>query len=104
MEPNDDFELRRLLREWHVPDAPDSLRPPRGLRPPSPWTSWLRRDIRIPVPVAVALAVLLVWLGTTVTRDRAAPAVPPTTTDDLRGFEPVNAVNVRIERRGDATR
>lgn len=104
MEPNDDLELRRLLREWQVPDAPDSLRPPRGLRPSSPWTSWLRRDIRIPVPVAVALAVLLVWLGTTVARDRTAPTVSPTSTDDLRGFEPVNAVNVRIERRGDATR
>lgn len=107
MEPSDDPELRRVLREWQVPDAPPALLPPPVTRPSSVWTSWLRTDIRVPVPVAVAVAILVIWLVASGSRERTSPVSPvvrPASADDLRGFEPVNAVNVRIERSGDAAR
>lgn len=104
MEPDDDRELSRLLREWQVPDAPASLVPPHRLRQRSAWPSWIRREIRVPVPVALALSVVLMWLAATVARDRAAGGVEPSTVDDLRGFDPVGTVNVRIERTADEDR
>jgi len=60
----DDRELDAVLAEWRVPEAPERMRqaifPPEG--------SWWRRlwsaSIRVPLPVAVGLALLLalaVW-------------------------------------------
>lgn len=104
MEHDDDRELRRVLRTWHVPDAPDSLTPPTHLRQGPVWRSWLRRDIRVPVPVALVLSAVLLWLVATVALDREGNGVEPGTADDLRGFQPVSAVNVRIDRSADEGR
>lgn len=104
MEPNDDLDLRRVLREWQVPDAPASLHvAPRTNRWPT-WLSWLTRDIRVPVPVAIVLGIVVAWLIATGSVGAGDTAPRPANVDDLRGFEPVNTVNVRIERRSDAPR
>ena len=58
----DDNELNGLLREWRAPDAPPSLRPPRARES---WLRWLvAGTIRVPVPVALAVALLVTgWAG-----------------------------------------
>jgi hypothetical protein len=102
MEPADDPRLKRLLHEWQVPNAPDTL-DQRVFRQPRPWWRILVTSrVRVPLPVAVAVSVLLVWLATLAVRDRLPDVEPNGTTYDLRGFQPVNSVNVRIERSSDA--
>jgi hypothetical protein len=65
MEPLDDPELDALLRQWQAPAVPDSLaRRIRVARRGSWWKWLLTGSIRIPVPVAVLLAcILLVMLA-----------------------------------------
>jgi hypothetical protein len=64
MEPNNDPQLRSLLREWHAPETPASLER-RVLSPRDSWWHFLLRGyIRVPVPVVCCLAVLMatgVW-------------------------------------------
>jgi hypothetical protein len=103
MNTNDDEELRQVLREWRVPDAPDSLVPHVTTRPLGGWRAWLAGSVRVPVPVAVLFCIALLWLAVAGLRDQS-PTAAPANADDLRGFEPVNAVNVRIERSGHANR
>ena len=104
MEPGNDPQLRRLLREWSVPNAPISL-DVRELGRPKPWWRHLMSArIRVPLPVAVAVSVLLVWLAVLTAVDRLRPVEPAGTIDDLRGFQPVSSVNVRVERSTDASR
>jgi hypothetical protein len=104
MEPGNDPRLKRLLHEWHVPDAPDALEQ-RVFGQPRPWWRILMSSrVRIPLPVAIAFSVALVWLAVVAVRDRVPPLEPVGTTHDLRGFQPVNSVGVRIERSSDATR
>ena len=63
MEPNDDPQLRNLLREWPTPGIPRSLEE-RVLRPHRSWSSFLLRgSIRVPVPVVYCLIVLLIVAG-----------------------------------------
>ena len=93
----DDNELNGLLREWRAPDAPPSLRPPRARES---WGRWLMAGtIRVPVPVALAVALLVTgWAGWM----RAdAPASEPSAprrsgevaryplTGDLQGYDAV---------------
>jgi len=62
MEPNDP-ELRNLLREWQTPAISGALED-RVLRPRRNWSSFLVRGyIRVPLPVAYCLVVLLVVAG-----------------------------------------
>ncbi len=65
---HDDAQLRGLLREWQVPDAPASLAQRvleaqrvlgSRVKPARWWHFLLSGYIRVPVPVACALAVLL---------------------------------------------
>jgi len=68
MEPNDDRELRSLLREWQVPSIPSSLEE-RVLAVRRPWWRFLLNGyIRVPVPLACCIALLLtaaeVWRWT----------------------------------------
>ena len=59
MEPNDS-DLRELLREWKVPDAPPALES-RVLKRPRSWLGvLLHGSIRVPVPVACGLAILMI--------------------------------------------
>lgn len=59
----DEEELNRLLREWEAPAAPGDLRP-RPARPPL-WRWLLTGSIRVPVPAALAvvLVVPFFWTG-----------------------------------------
>ncbi len=100
MEHGDDRELRELLRVWSVPDAPPSL-DRKVLAGHSGREAWWRflltGSIRIPVPVGLAFAaVLLVLLGGLV-RQRTAPAPAPAAVS-LVDFRPVNDLNVRVIR------
>jgi len=97
MENDDDSKLSELLREWRVPDAPRPL-DERVLGPHKPWWRFLLTgSIRIPVPVGVALAVLLFWMAGALLRPRpAAESASPSL--DLVQFRPVHDLNVRVIR------
>ena len=104
MEPGNDPRLKRLLQEWRAPNAPDALEQ-RVFGQPRPWWRILMgARVRIPLPVAIAFSVALVWLTVLAVRDHRPAMEPPGTTYDLRGFQPVNSVSVRIERSSDAIR
>jgi hypothetical protein len=101
MEPLDDHELNRLLREWRAPNAPSHLRAPR--RPAQAWWRWLvTGTIRIPVPVGLAAAVALVlaWIYTDGrTSSQPAIAQPPVIEQpvvSLADFRPVDEVELRV--------
>ena len=103
MEPGNDPGLKRLLRECHVPNAPEGLEDRVFGRRRPWWRIVMSSRVRIPLPIAVAFSVALLWLAVTVVRDRVPGLEPADATYDLRGFQPVNSVHVRIERRSDAT-
>jgi hypothetical protein len=97
MENNDDPKLRELLREWRAPGAPRSLdERVRGLRKPR-WTFLLTGSIQVPVPVGLAIAVVLLMMGAALFNKRPqAGATAPTVS--LSDFRPVHDVNVRVIR------
>jgi hypothetical protein len=89
MEPLDENELNRLLRQWEAPPAPQTLRQ-RVLPQRRPGWNWLLRGtVRVPIPVAIAIALLLgFWIY------HSRPAAPPQTavqpgTVSLIDFTPV---------------
>lgn len=123
MEPLDDKELNRLLRQWEAPAAPASLRSPirhRRLR----WL-WSGR-IQLPVPVGAAIVIAVAfWIyssrtapafvtpspgeagntiaspATTVPASPDPPAAIPATTRTaesaaLSGFRPVRQLELKI--------
>ena len=94
MEPKDDPQLSRLLKEWKVPDAPASLEN-RVLQRPVPW--W-RRSIQIPVPVGMCAAIALIVLARLVIRQRPAMPGAHVAEFSLRDYRPVKNTNVRIIR------
>src|SRR5262245_42183471 len=99
MESNNDPQLKRLLKEWQVSNAPEHLeRRVLGQLTRPWWRILMTARIRIPVPVAVATAAALVWLAILVLRTAVPVSAPPAPGIDLRGFQPVDYVNVRIER------
>ena len=104
MEHGEDRELRELLREWRVSDAPPLLdrRVLGGYHASREawWWFLLTESIRIPVPVGLALAVLLVLLGGLMRR-RPAPASAPSTVS-LVDFRPVSDLNVRVIRQHES--
>jgi hypothetical protein len=74
MEPNDP-QLRDLLREWPAPPIPPALEK-RVLSKTGPgWRFFFRGYIRVPVPLACALAVLMMTAGWWLAR-QTAPAAP----------------------------
>ncbi|SRR5579883_372301 len=97
MEPDDDKDLHKLLKEWQVPDAPRSL-DERVLRKRQAW--WrilLTGSIRIPVPVALAAAVILIAMATVLLRPHKT-APEPASSVSLEDFRPVKDLNVRVIR------
>jgi hypothetical protein len=103
MEPGNDRQLKHLLDEWRVPNAPDALEQ-RLFRKVKPWwRNLMTSHVRVPFPVAIAFFVAMAWLAVVAVRDRMPVSEPLNTPYDLRGFQPVNSVNVRIERNSDAT-
>jgi hypothetical protein len=103
MEPGNDPRLKRLLHEWRVPDAPDTLEKRCSVgRTVVAISDGLARSR----PVAGRRCFLrgLVWLAVLAVRDDRPAVEPLSTSYDLRGFQPVKSVHVRIERSSDATR
>ena len=72
MEPENDSELRGLLKEWTAPPLPLSLEK-RVLRK-SWWRVLLGGYIRVPIPVACGLAILMIAAASH--RARPQPASP----------------------------
>lgn len=66
MQPNDDFRnedsrLSEVLQEWQAPGAPQSLEQ-RVLPHKDPWWRFLVAGyIRVPVPVACGVAILMIF-------------------------------------------
>lgn len=96
MEPIDEKELSQLLRRWKAPEAPSSLTR-RVLPRKSAWRWLLTGSIRIPVPLGVAVAVILaVWM---MLDRRPAPepiAQPVSSSITLADFQPVQQLEPRI--------
>jgi hypothetical protein len=96
MEPQDDPKLRELLNEWRLPDTPVSL-DARILGTRRQWWSVLvSGSIRLPVPVAIVLAVALLVMAVALVRRQ--PALPQPAAINLANFQPVHDLNVRIIR------
>lgn len=94
MNPFDERELSRMLREWKAPGAPPTLRD-RVMGGREAWWRWLLTGtIRIPVPVGVAAVLLLsAWMllsGSDATPPAAeAPSVSLADFQPVAEFEPV---------------
>ncbi len=96
MEPLNDDELKQALQQWRAPNAPASLE--RRVLPREPWWRWLLTgSVRIPVPAAIAVAVLLAAVYVVRNRDASVPPAKPTVS--LSDFQPVETVDVKIVRR-----
>jgi hypothetical protein len=127
-----DRELDALLAQWQAPKAPAHLRAALFPEAAQPW--WLRvwkASIRVPLPAAVGLAVVLslvawrwsqpaaprVEIGTervevpvvrervvtkTVYRDRVVPSHASETGSNMQALQPVAELRPRIVRRGNA--
>jgi hypothetical protein len=96
MEPTNDPKLSELLKEWQVGNAPPSL-DARVLAPRRRWWSFLvSGSIRVPVPVGIALAAILLLMAGALLRQRqpAAKASPVSLVD----FRPVDDPHVRVIR------
>jgi anti-sigma factor RsiW len=99
-EPERDDELHRLLARWSAPVVPDGMdeRVLRAFRRQTgtarePWWSRLfTASVRVPLPVAVGVLMLLIVTAALALR----PAVPPPTAGTAGPSEPVQAA-----RRGD---
>jgi hypothetical protein len=94
MEPLNDDELNRLLTKWEAPSVPASLNQRVFAHEPRGWRRLWAASFRVPVPVAVAAAVLIaLWLSYAPRPQETTPGVvqpvvqPAETT--LAGFEPV---------------
>jgi hypothetical protein len=74
MEPKNDPELSNLLREWEAPALPASL-------DVAPRQCWWRAAvfgyIRVPVPVACALAILILFGGWRLARPSPGQCTAP---------------------------
>lgn len=107
MDENDelsDRELDRLLRQWSAPAAPERLRAavfPEGRR--AWWGRFWSGSIRVPVPAACAVALLL---GFAAWRWTALPARVPVVERAAAGvtkFQPVLELRPRIVKAEDAS-
>ena len=95
MEPLNDKELNRLLRQWEAPRAPADLRKRIGHLPGSRWLWFLTGSIRVPVPVGIAAAVILalwIWVSST----PPAPIAQPPGSITLGDFQAVQQLEPRI--------
>jgi hypothetical protein len=123
-DPNDE-ELSALLRSWEVEGAPKHLdaRVLEAYRSragrPRGWRRLLTVPVRLPAPVAVALAVLLLVIGYLAGRGTPVPgSAPPApelaavetrsatfpmvTRTQLAGFEALEEVKVTIVRKEES--
>ena len=96
MEPMDDPQLKKLLSEWQVENAPPSL-DQRVLPARQPWWRMLiGGSVRVPVPVLVGFAVLFAAMTAALLWPHPTPAA--NTGINLADFQPVQNAEVRIIR------
>jgi hypothetical protein len=101
MEHDDDRKLSELLKEWRVTGAPQSL-DERVLRLRRPWWSFLfTGSIRVPVPVGLAVAGVLLVMAVALWKQRPEPASAASTVS-LIEFRPVTDLNLRVIREHEA--
>ena len=89
MEPLNENELNQLLRKWEAPAAPPTLTSGFLEKRESSWWRWLLTGtVRIPVPVALAVAaVVAIWIYHS--RPAAPHRVAQPGTVSLADFKPV---------------
>jgi hypothetical protein len=96
---DDDKRLSELLQEWQLPGAPSSL-DARVLGRRKPWWKLLfTGSVRVPMPLAFALAATLVVMAVALLRRPSVP--PPAPSVNLADFRPVKDLNVRVIRRNE---
>jgi hypothetical protein len=95
MDPVDDPKLSELLKEWQVPGAPRSL-DARVLRRDRWWSFLLTGSIRVPVPVGLLIAAMLLVMAVAVVRRPAEKQ--PQSSVNLVEFRPVDDPHVRVIR------
>jgi hypothetical protein len=123
MSDEHDPGLRQMLRLWGTPPVPDGLDQRvlasyrAGVAKESLWRRFFCVSIQVPLPVAVAAAILLVVTAVfALRRGPAAPEqmpplaeatlsagrldVPVVTRTSLQGFEPVSDMNVTVVPQG----
>ena len=93
MQDLNDDELRTLLPQWRAPEAPsgleDRLAAAAGFSRLQRCRQWLLTGtIRLPAPVGIGLAIVLLWL--------ALQSVRPAPSFD--GFQPVQELKPRLIR------
>jgi hypothetical protein len=99
MEPLSDKELSAFLREWKAPSAPRSLEEkffPSAPSVPS-WRWLLNGTVRVPVPVAILLAAILLISALAVVWNRRPTGLPGREVT-FADFQPVNQLQPRIIR------
>ena len=95
MNPIDDQELSRLLRQWDAPAAPLGLKHRVFQQRRPSWRWLLTGTIRVPVPLgAAALALLALWAYSNVST--FAPVTRSEPTVSLADFRPVDQIEPRI--------
>jgi hypothetical protein len=96
VEPTDDLKLNELLKEWQVPGAPPSLDARVLARREKWWSFLLTGSIRVPVPVGVAIATILLLMGVALVRQPAVKRADSPVS--LVDFRPVDDPHVRVIR------
>jgi hypothetical protein len=99
MEPLNDNELNDLLREWKTPAAPATLAEKffSGAVTTPRWRWFLSGSIRVPVPVG--LAVIVIIIASVVFGISNRPRVTwPAGAATLADFQPVHQLQPRIIR------
>ena len=96
MEPTDDRKLSELLKEWQVPGAPSSLDARVLARRVSWWSFLLTGSIRVPAPVGVAIAAILLAMGVALVRQPTVKRADSPVS--LVDFRPVDDPHVRVIR------
>jgi uncharacterized membrane protein YhhN len=96
MQPLNDDELNNLLGKWEAPPAPPSLDVTVALAVRRrTWARWLLTgSIRVPVPIFVALLVVILWMS----GYRWHPNPPTPATVTLADFQPVQRIEPTIVR------
>ena len=95
-----DEKLQGLLRKWEAPVVPDGMdervmaayRRETGTAEPF-WKRWFTSSIRVPVPVALVVALLLIFTAALALRPASPPptAVTPDTSGPVRAAQRVGA-------------
>jgi hypothetical protein len=93
MEPLNDDELNRALKEWCAPNAPASL--DAKVFPKQPWWRWLLTgSIRVPVPVGLAAVTIVGFL----LYELRQPPASPSGSVSLADFQPIQDAAPQVLR------